>query len=1124
MATLSNRTAAERGFDAPVVRGPLVELLRRRGAGGRALRGAAVFGALVAIPSIGNSTPTSKIARFAAKSAATQPAKVHLVIAATTDTHGRVRGWDYYANRGDAAHGLSRLATIVDSVRQANPRRVVLVDAGDLLQGNPMTSVAAKVTRGAMHPSIAAMNVMKYDAAVVGNHEFNYGVAFLDSTIRQATFPFLAGNVLNVNGKAHYPSTTTVVRDGIRIAIVGATTQGSNVWDKVNLASAKLRVADVVSSVRTAVATSRAAGADVVVVVLHSGIQGEQSYDTLAVKLAPENVADRVAKGVAGIDLIVFGHTHREVADTTINGVLLMQPKFFAASVGLADLSMQKSGAKWKVVEKHSQVVQAAGHVESPAVLAVTEAAHSATLNWVGEPIGTTNVAWRGDSSRVVDTPLTDFMLETMKRLANSDLAGGSVFTLDAKFDSGAVNFAEISQLYPYDNTLRAVRIDGKKLRAYLEHATRYYRTLNADGGAPANGIVDKDIPGYNFDIVAGADYTIDLRKPLGQRITSLKFKGRDVVDGDSFTIALNNYRQGGGGGFTMFTGAPVVFAKEVDMPQLLADEVKRAGVLKQSDYFKQNWHIEPTNAISQIYAEQHRLDAAFGEQTPPKERPSIISDVGSNDPQPRPQSTRTLRIIGTSDFHAALEGRKDDKGVMRGGAVALKSAIVKARDECKDTCTSINIDGGDLFSGTPASDWNSGLPTVAAMNRMGISAGALGNHEFDFGQDTLKMRLKQLIYRALAANVVGEDGNTPSWIRADTIVVRDGLRIGIVGIAAQFTPTSTHARNVKGLKFLPEAPAASERIRALRAQNVDAVILTAHDGARCQSGISEGCAGSGIDMVKALTEKPDAVILAHAHTNMLLRINDIPVVQMTSNGRALGVIDIPLSPKGVATAEVRDVTGDVSVDPVLDTIVKNAVDRVRTRLERPVATIAETMKRPGEIYPLGNIMADVARVMTNSDFGTWNNGGIRADLPAGPMTFGMAHELSPFGNVLVQLKVRGKDMSGLFESIVRGKAPNSHISGFTITYDSTLAPGKRITSLTKTDGSALDPNKIYTLGLNDYMIDDANFMRPELVISTDVLPIVDQDAIAEYFKRLPQPVKPPTEVRIRNVVTPHNQ
>ncbi|MEP6781138.1 MAG: 5'-nucleotidase C-terminal domain-containing protein [Gemmatimonadaceae bacterium] len=1046
-----------------------------------------------------------------ADSAGKQPATVNLVIAATTDTHGRIRGWDYYTNKGDPAHGLARIATIVDSVRRANPARVVLVDAGDILQGNPLTSVAAKSARGTVHPSIAAMNVMKYDAAVVGNHEFNYGVPFLDSTIKQAKFPFLAGNVLNANGKSHFPSTTTVVRGGIRIAIVGATTQGSNIWDKANLAKAKLRVADVVTSVRTAVAKARANGANVVVVVLHSGIQGEQSYDTLAVALAPENVADRVAKGVDGIDLIVFGHTHREVADTTINGVLLMQPKFFATSVGLASLSMQKSGTKWKVAEKHSQVVQGIGHVESPAVLAVTELAHAATLKWVRAPIGKTNVAWLSDSARVIDTPLTDFMLETMRRVANTDLAGGSVFTLDAKFDSGAVNFAEISQLYPYDNTLRAVRINGKQLRAYLDYASRYYRTLNADGSTPGNGIVDNNVPGYNFDIIAGADYTIDLRKPLGQRITSLKFKERDVTDGDSFTIALNNYRQSGGGGYTMFNGAPVVFATDVDMPQLLANEVKRAGTLKQSDYFKQNWHIEPASAISLAYAEQHRLHANYG-----------ASAVAST--PLTTQGVRTLRIIGTSDFHAALEGRKDDKGVLRGGAVALKTAIVKARDECKTTCTSINIDGGDLFSGTPASDWNSGLPTVAAIDRMGISAGALGNHEFDFGQDTLKMRLKQLNYRVLAANVVGDDGKLPSWLRADTIVVRNGLRIGVVGVAAQFTPTSTHMRNVVGLKFLPEAPAASERIRELRAQNVDAVILTAHDGARCTSGLSEGCVGSGIEMVKALTEKPDAVILAHAHTNMLLRVNDIPVVQMTSNGRAIGVIDIPLSPKGVVATEIRDVTGDVSVDPVLDTIVKNAIDRARSRLERPVATIAETMKRPGEIYPLGNLMADVARVMTNSDFGTWNNGGIRADVMAGPMTFGMAHELSPFGNVLVQLKIRGKDMPAMFESVVRGRGPNSHISGFTITYDSTLAPGKRITSLTKSDGSALDPNKIYTLGLNDYMIDDANFMRPELVMSTDVLPIVDQDAIAEYFKRLPQPVRAPTEVRIKNVVTPRNQ
>ncbi|MEO7998500.1 MAG: 5'-nucleotidase C-terminal domain-containing protein, partial [Gemmatimonadaceae bacterium] len=357
-------------------------------------------------------------------------------------------------------------------------------------------------------------------------------------------------------------------------------------------------------------------------------------------------------------------------------------------------------------------------------------------------------------------------------------------------------------------------------------------------------------------------------------------------------------------------------------------------------------------------------------------------------------------------------------------------------------------------------------------------------------------------------------------WLRADTIVVRDGLRIGIIGAASQFTPASSRQRNLRGLRFLDPAPIVSARIKEMRAQNVDAVIVTIHDGARCTSGVSEGCDGSGINFVKALTEKPDAVVLAHAHTNILLTINGIPSVQVTSNARAIGVIDIALKSGVPATPTFRTVSADSlkNIDTVLDTIVKNAVNRVRTRLTAPVATIKETLTRPGEQYPLGNLVSDATRVIGNADFGAANNGGIRSDVLAGPLNFGAVHEIAPFGNVIAKLSIRGKDLGPLLESFVRGKAPNSHVSGMEIVYDPTKQAGQRIVSITLPDGKQIDPNKVYTLALNDFMIDDPGFMKPQFVISTEVLPIEVSAAIAEYLKRLPQPVVAPKEVRIRMI------
>jgi 2',3'-cyclic-nucleotide 2'-phosphodiesterase/3'-nucleotidase len=268
--------------------------------------------------------------------------RVDLVIAATTDVHGRLRGWDYYANAPDTLRGLARAATIVDSLRKVHPGRVVLVDGGDMLQGNPLTFVAARVSADTVSPVVAAMNAMHYDAAAIGNHEFNYGVDLLDRAAAQAAFPFLSANSYRPDGRPAYKGWQIVEREGVRIGIVGATTPGVMVWDRDNVRG-RVEVRDVVPEVRAAVSAARAAGADVVVVVAHSGLDEPASYDTVSTGVPSENVSARLAREVSGIDLIVVGHSHGQVADTVIGSTLLVQPKNWATSVAVAHLEAERA-------------------------------------------------------------------------------------------------------------------------------------------------------------------------------------------------------------------------------------------------------------------------------------------------------------------------------------------------------------------------------------------------------------------------------------------------------------------------------------------------------------------------------------------------------------------------------------------------------------------------------------------------------------------------------------------------------------------------------------------------------------------------------------------------------------
>jgi 2',3'-cyclic-nucleotide 2'-phosphodiesterase (5'-nucleotidase family) len=522
-------------------------------------------------------------------------APLDLVVAATTDVHGRLRAWDYYANAPDSLRGLSRAATIIDSLRRGVSTSPVVVDAGDFLEGNPLAYVAARVDTEMPHPVIAAMNAVTYDAVAVGNHEFNYGLATLNRAKRQADFPMLAANVYTPDGKQAFLGWAVSTRRGIKIGIVGATTPGSVLWDRDNLAG-RLVIRDIVPEVRTAVRDARDAGCVVVIVVVHSGLNEPSSYDTVSTGVASENVAARIAHEVPGIDLLVYGHSHKEMADTVIGTTLLMQPRNWATSVAIAHLGIARRAGRWRVVSKRSSVVSTAHHRENPSVVAVTQEGHRETIKYATTAIGTTPVAWRADSARIAPTALIDFILEVERKASGAQLASTAAFSLDASLPAGPITVARLSALYPYDNTLRAVKLSGAQLRAYLEQSARYFRQ-NADGSVD----IDPTIPGYNYDIVAGVDYTIDISKPVGQRITTLQYNGRPVAPADTFTMAVNNYRQTGGGGFAMLRDAPVVYDKQLEIRQLLIDEVQRKGTLSPSDYFHPNWRIVPAAAIGRL-------------------------------------------------------------------------------------------------------------------------------------------------------------------------------------------------------------------------------------------------------------------------------------------------------------------------------------------------------------------------------------------------------------------------------------------------------------------------------------------------------------------------------------------
>jgi 2',3'-cyclic-nucleotide 2'-phosphodiesterase (5'-nucleotidase family) len=477
------------------------------------------------------------------------------------------------------------------------------------------------------------------------------------------------------------------------------------------------------------------------------------------------------------------------------------------------------------------------------------------------------------------------------------------------------------------------------------------------------------------------------------------------------------------------------------------------------------------------------------------------------------------LRIIATNDFHGALEPRRDSSGVLRGGAVAFAGVIERARAECRaPTCRSILLDGGDMFQGTPASNFAFGKPVVELYNHLGYTAAALGNHEFDWGQDTLRARLRDAKFAVLGANVTDTAGTDSPWIANDTIVTIGDLRVGVVGFSTVVTPTVTRPSNVRDLRFLALPAVADRRARSLRDRGAQVVIVIAHAGAFCDRSGQSGCRGEIIDLAQQATERIDAIVSGHTHSQVRTVVRGTPIVQAYSRGSAVGIVDLPLGGGSMAPqVAVRDVLTDSSTPPDarVSAIVRAAVEPVERRMSQPVVQIGERMVS-GIRGTLGSLIADAQRDAGRGDVAVMNNGGIRASLDSGMATFGELFEVQPFANTLVRITVTGRDLRAYLERLVGRSELNAHVSGVTITYDPRRPVGSRIASVRFTDGRSVDDDARYALVLSDFLAAGGDGLGvTERAQNVEALGIVDLDALIAYLRKQPSPVRAPDARRI---------
>ncbi|WP_371598879.1 bifunctional UDP-sugar hydrolase/5'-nucleotidase [Streptomyces sp. NBC_00564] len=579
----------------------------------------AVTGAAVAVAGSVAAAPAQAADRHPGK----KPRTWSFSILGTTDLHSHVFDWDYYT---DAAYkdskgnsvGVARVATLVKQQRAAKGEdHVLLVDAGDIIQGTSLAYYYARVdpitgSDAPKHPMAIAMNAMRYDAAALGNHEFNYGIDVLRKFEKQCRFPLLGANALDAKTlrPAFAPYTVKHIRvpgaPDIKVGILGLTNPGIALWDKDNV-SGKMEFTGLIEQAKKYVPRLRALGCDVVFLTDHSGLDGSSSYGSELPYV--ENASNLVAEQVPGIDAILVGHTHTEVSSYTVTNaetgkdVILSEPYCYGMRLTVFDFELELAHGQWKVTSTKAQTLNSNTVEEDEEITELLKADHDLVVKYVNTPVGTCTEDLSAAEACWKDVPVMDFIHEVQMAAVATGLSTADAtlplisvaapFSRTADIPKGDVTIRDVAGLYIYDNTLYGKKLTGAQLKDYLEYAAKYYAkvpsgtTVDTSTLTNANSFWD-----YMYDTAAGVSYDIDIAQAEGSRIKNLTYKGTSVTDDQVFVVAVNNYRANGGSGYPHIAAADIAYSSTNEIRQLMIDYVTSKGSLDPADFAATNWKL----------------------------------------------------------------------------------------------------------------------------------------------------------------------------------------------------------------------------------------------------------------------------------------------------------------------------------------------------------------------------------------------------------------------------------------------------------------------------------------------------------------------------------------------------
>ena len=567
-----------------------------------------------------------------------------LRLLATSDLHTQLMPWDYMADQPCPGRGVARVANLIARAR-AGTETCLLLDNGDFIQGSPLGDMVAAEGINGIHPMIAAMNALGYDAATLGNHEFSHGLPFLTRALRDARFPVVSANIFEKPGPGPFvPPFVLLTRhvriDGqmhpLRIGIIGFAPPQLVKWDQPHVAG-RIVTEDIVTAATRTLPLLRAAGADLIIALSHSGLGDRTARPGM------ENASGAIA-ALPEVDVVVAGHTHEtfpacENAPRVLYGKPVVMPGFFGSHLGVIDLALARSATGWRVAGHQSSLWPIARREpgggltalvpSEPLIERIASPAHARTLARARQRIGHNGAPLHSYFALIRACPSVRAVARAQiahvtRALAQTPFAGLPILSAAAPFRAGGRGGPEsyshvaagdlamrhISDLYMHPNTLTAVQISGAELACWLEHSASIY--LQIRPGLPDQTLIDPDFPSFNFDCIDGVTYRIDLSQPPrhdpqgalinpdARRIADLCHNGRPVAPDAQFVLATNSYRTGGSGNFPGARPDRVIYAPGRLSADVLLDHILEQGGIPAPG--PANWGFAPLPGTSVLF------------------------------------------------------------------------------------------------------------------------------------------------------------------------------------------------------------------------------------------------------------------------------------------------------------------------------------------------------------------------------------------------------------------------------------------------------------------------------------------------------------------------------------------